>query len=220
MADEAESDTKKRLEATALAWLLEHRAGLPSRGPHQPPDMNDPAVAEAVTELYRQIVTNQDKLAAIGLARGMTQAQRREALLASHIEMQTPEAAVGRYLKEVYLKLFADGVYKIGETGKPDDRPGQLQNEYRVAVHNNKEYLSPLAHELEQALLDHFVSFRVRRGGRRELVALPLELVGQFEVIAAKVEQWVFNREEARLKLEVLRLETECEYYQPRPQDG
>jgi hypothetical protein len=213
MVDETPPKLDGIAREQAIAWLMECRAGVPPRAPRKPPDLSDPAVAKAVADLDAEIEKHKDLLAAIAMSRGLRQPQRRDHLFAATVVPASPGAAVGRHLKQVYLKLFSDGIYKIGETKNPDDRPGQLEGEYQIDVHHNKEYLSPVAHELEQALLRHFRHFRVERGGARELFDLPLEVVAQFEMIAEEVEKWVFNAEEARLKLELLRIETEYTFF-------
>jgi hypothetical protein len=167
--------------AEALAWLRERRAGI--RRPPPPPPRNDPAILEQIEEWEREKRKCEELLAAIVASKVLTQGQRREHFFLGTYRPEEPEGAIGRHLKEVYLKLFDNGIYKLGETNRPIDRPGELETEYKSKVVDERFYYSAVGHEL-------------------------LVVLGLFEVIAREHEEWILKSEEARLNLEILRLET------------
>lgn len=118
----------------------------------------------------------------------------------------------------IYLmRKGPDGPYKIGKTGiSPEWRKMQLQKRIRSFFRVVNSYATIVPFALEQALHVHFADYRVKRKDRQhgqrvylrgELFWLPPAVVTTFKATAARVEKWVLAAEEARMELELLRLQ-------------
>ena len=105
--------------------------------------------------------------------------------------------------------------YKIGATRHPKMRSITLWNHKRLI--SRAKYCTPVPFALEKALHRHFDEFRIKRIGKikkgerkaqaGELFRLHPEQVEAFNETVAKIEHWVLIAEEARLELEIMRLE-------------
>jgi len=103
-----------------------------------------------------------------------------------------------------------EGVFKIGKANDPEDRRKLLEKEYGCRLIVCDTYPTVVDYSLERALHRHFRRFKFERDGRRELFTVPLDMVPEFSVLAAELEQHVLAAATARLELEMLRLELEA----------
>jgi|SRR5579884_1999360 len=114
----------------------------------------------------------------------------------------------------IYLESYPNGIFTIGET----KRPGKYRSKelWREGFWSIAKYDTVIPFELEQALHAHYDDFRIRRQERRkgqkknlpdELFRLPPEEIERFKEVVAKIERWVLVAAEARLALEVMRME-------------
>jgi hypothetical protein len=110
-----------------------------------------------------------------------------------------------RVTREGSFIPLPNGPHKIGATNRPwKKRVYELRNAWLRPV---ARYPTPVAFALENALHRHFREFHVKRPGSRELFRLPNAEVDGFVETVAQVERCVLVAEEARLGLEIMRLE-------------
>lgn len=131
-------------------------------------------------------------------------------------------------LKNVHLRFDCGHVYllqringahhKIGSTGRKISRRIQeIFQKDRIRYRVIEKYPVVCAYKLERELHRHFGRFRIRRKGERkkgerdyqpgEKFKLPIGEVTSFRETVAKLEKWVMHAEEARLELEIIRIE-------------
>jgi hypothetical protein len=113
-----------------------------------------------------------------------------------------------------YLESYPNGLFKIGYTKRPGKK---RQDELRQEEHwSIAKYVTVVPFELEQALHAHYDDFRIRRQERQrgqrknirgELFRLTPEEIERFKGVVAKIEHWVLVAAQARLELEVMRVE-------------
>jgi hypothetical protein len=113
-------------------------------------------------------------------------------------------------------------LFKIGATNRAwKNRRDEL---WRDNCLSKEKYATVVAFELEDALHDHFHHFRVQRKDRQkgqrknvrgERFWLPKEEVECFKDTAAKIERWVLAATEARLELEIMKMEAAFARMQP-----
>jgi T5orf172 domain len=112
------------------------------------------------------------------------------------------------------LASYPSPLLKIGATNRPwKIRRDELRREGCLTM---EKYATIIAFELEEALHDYFDHFRVRRTERQkgqrknirgERFRLATEEIERFTETVAKVERWVLVATEARLELEVMKME-------------
>jgi hypothetical protein len=105
-------------------------------------------------------------------------------------------------------------LYKIGHTQRTwKKRSNEL---YREGYTSKARYATVVPFQLEQALHAHYDHFRVRRAERQkgqrknirgERFRLPQEEIERFKEVVSRVECWVLVAVEARLELEIMRME-------------
>jgi hypothetical protein len=105
--------------------------------------------------------------------------------------------------------------HKIGATmRRMSARSRELWNRKRLIL--RAKYATVIPFLLEEWLHRHFVEFRVTKGQRKkgerinlsgELFRLPRREIDEFSLTVTKVEKWALAAEEARLALEIMRLE-------------
>ena len=171
--------------------------------------------------LQRSLSRNQALLERVRLCRSVPEAERtlpKSGL--SYFDRGTV------YLKErltrirkgnsIVLKHTPNCAYKIGKTDRPQKkRSNELWNQKCLLL--RAKYVTAVAFPLEQALHRHFDEFRIKREGLRqrgernnlpgEEFRLSPQAVEDFKTTVAKVEHWVLIAEEARLELDIMRLE-------------
>jgi hypothetical protein len=124
--------------------------------------------------------------------------------------------------RSVVLESYPTPLLKIGATNRPwKKRRDELWKEGCLTM---QKYATVVAFELEEALHDHFDHFRVRQAERQmgqrknirgERFRLPTEEIERFKETMAKIECWVLFATEARLELEVMKIDAALARMQP-----
>jgi hypothetical protein len=113
----------------------------------------------------------------------------------------------------IVLESSPNGPFKIGATWQWKKRRNEL---WREGLRSVTKYATVVPFRLEQALHAHFDRYRVRRlerqkgqrkNTRGEGFRLPKQEIENVKETVTKVERWVLVAAEARLELEIMRLE-------------
>jgi hypothetical protein len=112
-----------------------------------------------------------------------------------------------------YVYLIPRGnMHKIGKTDRmPRMRRREIERQLKSFLTMVVKYPTVIPLPLEQALHRHFDEFRIRREVERQKGERKHQKGELFRLPPEEVERWVLIAEEARLELEILRMEAEHE---------